>query len=47
MFGNIFIIGYNFKIVCFVCGVSYDNWLERDSLLKEYLKKNLKCIYVL
>lgn len=39
--------GYNSKTACFACGVSHDNWSERDSPLKEHLKKNPKCIHAL
>lgn len=47
MSGNIFTIGYNSKTACFACGVSHDNWSERDNPLKEHLKKNPKCIHAL
>lgn len=47
MSGNVFTIGYNSKTACFACGVSHDNWSERDNPLKEHLKKNPKCIHAL
>uniref|UniRef100_A0A8W8JAT3 Uncharacterized protein n=1 Tax=Magallana gigas TaxID=29159 RepID=A0A8W8JAT3_MAGGI len=39
--------GYNSKTACFACGVSHDNWSERDNPLEEHLKKNSKCIHAL
>uniref|UniRef100_K1R9L2 Baculoviral IAP repeat-containing protein 3 n=1 Tax=Magallana gigas TaxID=29159 RepID=K1R9L2_MAGGI len=37
--------GYNSKTACFACGISHDNWSERDNPLEEHLKKNSKCIH--
>lgn len=39
--------GYNSKTACYACGISHDNWSERDNPLKEHLKKNPKCIHAL
>lgn len=44
---NVSTIGYNSKTACFACGVSHDNWSERDNPLEEHLKKNSKCIHAL
>lgn len=42
---NVSTIGYNSKTACFACGISHDNWSERDNPLEEHLKKNSKCIH--